>query len=130
MKMWKNNQGYFSIYVKGTGKIMLHRYVWELYNGPIADGMEVHHKNENKSCNCIANLEIMTRKEHVNLHLKELSKAETFRRYGLPNVGRKMTVEDRAKISRSKLGVKRDPAVLRKAWVTRKANKKYHEVTP
>jgi len=121
MKMWKNNHGYFSIYIKGAGKVMLHRYVWELYNGALADDMEVHHKNGNKSCNCIANLEIMTRKEHVNLHLKALSKEELVAMYGRP--GRTMSSEAKAKISLGNLGKKRNSDVLKRAWETRRANK-------
>jgi len=57
--------GYVYVNDRLTGKhVKLHRYFWEFYNGPIPEGMIVHHKNGNKKCNCIANLELCTKEEH------------------------------------------------------------------
>ena len=56
---------------KGKGKpLFLHRYVWEINNGAIPYGFEVHHKDGNKSNNAISNLELLKRGEHQKLHGK------------------------------------------------------------
>lgn len=49
----------------------LHRYVWRYYNGDIADGYHIHHKDENKDNNEIENLDCITSSEHERLHSRE-----------------------------------------------------------
>lgn len=46
----------------------LHRTVWAYYNGDIPDGCEIHHVDENKDNNDIANLQCLTKAEHRRLH--------------------------------------------------------------
>jgi len=46
----------------------LHRYVWEYYNGIIPKGYDIHHKDHNKDNNNIDNLELLTKKEHIEIH--------------------------------------------------------------
>jgi hypothetical protein len=48
----------------------LHRYIWELFNGTIPKGYDVHHKDHNKDNNEINNLELLT-KENI---LKDIKK--------------------------------------------------------
>ena len=43
----------------------VHRFVYEIFNGPIPDKMQINHINSNKQDNCIDNLELMTRSENV-----------------------------------------------------------------
>lgn len=45
-----------------------HRYIWEKANGPIPDGYEVHHKDEDKTNNDISNLECIPISKHRSLH--------------------------------------------------------------
>lgn len=47
---------------------MEHDIVWEEHNGPIPEGYEVHHRDENKRHNKIENLELLTSLEHKRIH--------------------------------------------------------------
>lgn len=68
--------GYF--YRKGVRKYQrcifkgklttMHRAIWEMANGPIPEGCEIHHKDHNGLNNDINNLQMLTRKEHFDLH--------------------------------------------------------------
>lgn len=61
-----NTQGYWR---RTDGdRTLLHRDVWQICYGEIPDGFEVHHKDENKSNNCIDNLECLPGDEHTRLH--------------------------------------------------------------
>lgn len=48
-----------------------HREVWELHNGPIPEGMIVHHLNHDPQDNRIENLALMTHAEHSRQHQTE-----------------------------------------------------------
>lgn len=61
------NRRYFQRSFSG-GTAWLHRDVWEHHNGPIPDGFDVHHKDGDTGNNDIANLELLTRAEHVAQH--------------------------------------------------------------
>lgn len=43
----------------------VHRVVWEAFNGKIEPGLQVNHKDEDKSNNNITNLEVLTAKENI-----------------------------------------------------------------
>ena len=45
---------------------LVHRLVWEAFNGPIPEGMQVNHINEVKTDNRLLNLNLMTCKENIN----------------------------------------------------------------
>lgn len=44
----------------------IHRLIWVVVNGPIPEGLEVNHIDENKNNNSIFNLNLMSRKENCN----------------------------------------------------------------
>lgn len=46
----------------------VHVWVWEQANGPVPDGYQVHHKDEDKQNNDIANLELVTPTDHKRMH--------------------------------------------------------------
>ena len=50
----------------------LHRIIWIFHNGAIEPGMQIHHKNHNKSDNRIENLDLLTSKEHGNAHRSDM----------------------------------------------------------
>lgn len=57
------NNGYYG---KTSGKrTLLHRDVWELHNGKIPDGYDIHHKDEDKTNNALHNLECLPKAEHT-----------------------------------------------------------------
>lgn len=45
---------------------MVHRLVWEAFNGQIPENMQVNHLNEIKTDNRLENLNLMTAKENLN----------------------------------------------------------------
>ncbi len=60
-------KGYRRIYHKGR-MCMEHRVVWELHNGEIPEGLQIHHRDENKLNNDISNLELVNPTEHKRIH--------------------------------------------------------------
>lgn len=48
-------------------EVLLHRYVYETYVGPIPADMEVHHRCANKLCANHKHMELLTRPEHMRL---------------------------------------------------------------
>ena len=52
--------------MRGVGA--LHRVIWESVNGPIPEGHEIHHKDEDFLNNDISNLECLTAKAHAQIH--------------------------------------------------------------
>lgn len=42
---------------------------WEAANGPIPDGMGVHHRDENKLNDAIENLELVSKAKHLEIHV-------------------------------------------------------------
>lgn len=62
-KFTLRNSGYLSM---TTGKRpLMHRYVYEKEVGPIPEGWDIHHINENKTDNRVENLECLPKAEHT-----------------------------------------------------------------
>ena len=62
-------KGYLNVglYKDGIAKTLLvHRLVWEAFNGEIPEEYEINHINEDKSDNRLENLNLMTPKENIN----------------------------------------------------------------
>lgn len=57
----------------GHTTILMHKYVWEFYNGKIPKGYEVHHIDGNRANNDISNLQLLSSAEHKKLHSEMLS---------------------------------------------------------
>lgn len=54
--------------VKPKRTLRLHRSVWIAAHGPIPEGHDVHHRNENPLDNSLGNLECLPRGEHFRHH--------------------------------------------------------------
>lgn len=57
----------------------VHRLVYEAFIGPIPDGMQVNHIDEDKSNNKIDNLNLMTPKQNINWGTRNERIAETLK---------------------------------------------------
>ena len=68
LKYWINPAGYkyFKMYLDGGIKksIAIHRFVWEYFNEPIPDTLQIDHINEDKLDNKLHNLQLSTNKEN------------------------------------------------------------------
>ena len=65
----KNTQGYYHVILAKNGKhkiFRVHRLVYEAFNGPIPDGMQINHNDEVKTNNNLENLSLVTCKENIN----------------------------------------------------------------
>lgn len=63
-----NSKGYPCIGVP-VGKVELaHRFMWEHHNGQIPEGLQVHHRCENKRCCEITHLDALTQTAHAAIH--------------------------------------------------------------
>jgi hypothetical protein len=72
---WTGNRNSIGYGIANVDKKMrlIHRYVWELENGLIPEGMVVHHKCRNRVCVNIEHLELMTLHDHQsdNIHKRK-----------------------------------------------------------
>ena len=62
------NSGYLVIRLCKNGQYtqkLVHRMVWEAFNGPIPDRLEVNHKDLDKTNNKLDNLELVTHQENL-----------------------------------------------------------------
>ena len=68
LKLGKINTGYLSARLCVNGKYvykLAHRLVWESFNGPISDRLEINHKDLDKTNNRLSNLELVTHQQNL-----------------------------------------------------------------
>lgn len=68
LKLGKCTSGYpyFTAFINGKHRgFLIHRLVYETFIGPIPEGMQVNHINEDKTDNRLENLNLMTRKDNI-----------------------------------------------------------------
>ncbi len=80
---------------EGNKDKLLHRLIFEKFYGKIPEGGVVHHKDGDKTNNCIFNLQLMRAREHNSLH----SKGENN-----PFFGKTHPAETRVKIGEARKG--------------------------
>lgn len=80
-----NNDGYYctTIYDDKGNRFTVrhHRIIWEVVNGTIPKGYDIHHKDHNRKNNSISNLELVESSKHKRNHFK----GENNPMYGKPN---------------------------------------------
>ena len=59
------NKGYLQATFRGKQQ-GIHRHVWEAFEGPIPDGLEVDHKNYIRDDNRVENLQLLTHEENTS----------------------------------------------------------------
>lgn len=68
---WYEGREYCKVYdteSKKVSTILYYRYVWISVNGPIPEGMIIHHIDGDKNNNDISNLQLFTKEDHSRLH--------------------------------------------------------------
>jgi hypothetical protein len=75
------NNGYYG---RTNGdRTLLHRDIWEFYNGSIPPGYDVHHKDEERNNNQLKNFELLPKSEHTRLyspHNNQYTKGQKLKR--------------------------------------------------
>lgn len=70
LKPSKNKtHSYYSVVLSKKGKrksCLIHRLVWLAFNGPIPEGFEINHKDENSFNNNLVNLNLLSHKDNIN----------------------------------------------------------------
>ena len=69
MKLGRTKYGYLQCGLSKNGeqkRYYVHRLVWEAFNGPVPDGLQINHISEEKTENRLENLNLMTPKENSN----------------------------------------------------------------
>lgn len=66
VKYTKRNNGYYLSTTKN--RRLMHRDVWEYYNGKIPENYDIHHIDHNKANNDINNFELIEKSEHARRH--------------------------------------------------------------
>ena len=69
---FSSSNGYPTIFVNGKN-VLLHRYIWEKFNGEIPEGFQIHHKDKNKLNWSVENLELVKSSDHQRNHAVENS---------------------------------------------------------
>lgn len=69
LNMALNKDGYFRKWWKGSGYEMFHRFMWRVHNNVkvIPKGYGINHKCNNRACCNPNHLELLSRKEHLEL---------------------------------------------------------------
>ena len=77
----RDNGGYKCVKIYNVDKKYkyhyVHRLVWEVFVGPIPEGLQINHKDENKSNNSLENLEIVTPKQNTNYGTRNIRSAQS-----------------------------------------------------
>lgn len=68
LKLKKEKNGYLRVGLRKNGKqkwYLVHRLVWEAFNGKIPEGMEINHISEDKTDSRLCNLNLLNHKANI-----------------------------------------------------------------
>jgi HNH endonuclease len=71
LKSFKNKGGYLVYIDQDKHLLYAHRLVWKVVYGDIPPGMHIHHLDENKMNNNIANLLMLPHSQHMKAHWRK-----------------------------------------------------------
>lgn len=111
LKPSRNTHGYYVVCLtyKGLKQYWeIHRLVATVFQRPLIENEDAHHKNKLTCCNCNWNIEILDHKKHSEVHNKKKNK------------GKKFTEEHKKKISEALKG--RNVTWANKTAATKKLN--------
>lgn len=117
-KFYQQKDGYWA----NMMPIHAHRWVWINHHGAIPKGMDIHHKDGDKSNNEIENLEMLSRSDHLKRHWEDPD-LKSERRDFLDIIRPKVH-----EYLRSEEGRKRQSESSKKAWEKRRKDQKSCEV--
>jgi hypothetical protein len=106
-KFYQQKDGYWA----NMMPIQAHRWVWINHYGSIPKGMDIHHKDGNKSNNEIENLEMLSRSDHLKRHWQE-------GRFDLEK--RRIQLKEARKWLQTEEGRKKQSEISKKSWRKRK----------
>jgi hypothetical protein len=95
--------GYFQVRLMVEGirhHALAHRLVWIHFRGPIPAGMQINHKNGNKTDNRLRNLEVMTPSENARHATRVLRVGRCANQNGEANHAAKLTEQQVTEIRR------------------------------
>lgn len=86
LKLFDSGKGYLQARIWNGEKCLtkyIHRLVWEAYMGPIPEGYQINHKDENKYNNDLSNLEVCTPLYNINYGTGNERRLATLKAKGL-----------------------------------------------
>ena len=98
LKPMKKCNGYLVVEIKEKER-KIHRLVWEAFNGPIPEGMEVNHINEDKTDNRLENLNLLDHTGNSNWGTRNERISKTM-------TGRQLTEEHKKNLAIARLNKK------------------------
>ena len=80
-----NSSGYIRVLLRNDKnqykQTLVHRLVYMAHVGVIPKGMQINHKDEDKTNNCIENLEVVTPKQNIHYGSASIRRSESVKRY-------------------------------------------------
>lgn len=80
-----NSSGYIRVLLRNDEnqykQTLVHRLVYMAHVGVIPKGMQINHKDEDKTNNCIENLEVVTPKQNIHYGSASIRRSESVKRY-------------------------------------------------
>lgn len=87
-KGWGKQLGYYMFKMEGV-QYYVHRFAWEVFNGPIPEGMQVCHTCDNPACVNPKHLVLATAKQNTH---DMIAKGRHPRMYYDPQIHKKLEV--------------------------------------